>query len=144
MKKKRQEAILELIKNERIGTQSELTERLVQIGVIATQATVSRDIRELGIIKLGDAYGVPAHKETGNKLLRILRDGYLSMDSAGNIMVIKTNPGMAMAVAAALDSLEFSEILGCIAGDDTIMAVVRSTEAAEEIKNKLEQYIFPS
>lgn len=99
-----------------------------------TQATVSRDIRELKLTKVPgennkQRYVVMQNQESfSDKYIRILRDGYLSMDMAQNILVIKTVSGMAMAVAAALDAIHFYEIVGCIAGDDTIMCAVRSVD----------------
>ena len=112
-----------------------------------TQATVSRDIRELKLTKVQSESGKQLYMVLQNqssfsdKYIRILRDGYMSMDMAQNILVIKTVSGMAMAVAAALDALHFSEIVGCIAGDDTIMCAVRSADDTILVMDKLKKLI---
>ena len=127
MKQKRQNRIVELIEKHDIDTQDELTSRLRQDGFSVTQATVSRDIR---VLKTDDSH-------MNDKYTRVLRDGLLSMDMAQNILVIRTVSGMAMAVAAALDAMKYPEIVGCIAGDDTIMAAVRSVEDTVTVMNKI-------
>ena len=144
MKRERQEKILELISTRQIGTQEEVTEELERAGFVATQATVSRDIREMKLPKEAMSDGKQryvAYRETPQNLsenyIRIFRDGFLSMDNAQNILVIKTVSGMAMAVAAALDHMEFQEIVGSIAGDDTIMCAVRSVEDTVKIMERL-------
>ncbi len=148
MKEKRQEKILELITGKEIGTQEELTYELEQAGFAVTQATVSRDIREMKLTKVAMSDGklrYVAYRETAQNLsqkyIRIFRDGFLSMDSAQNILVIKTVSGMAMAVAAALDHMEFPEIVGSIAGDDTIMCAVRSVEDTAKIMERLGELV---
>lgn len=130
----RQEKILDIIINKSIETQEELTSELKKEGFDVTQATVSRDIRKMKLTKVADFSGhlrYVAYSKTSEdldeKYIRILRDGFISMDNAQNILVIKTVSGMAMAVAAALDHIKFNEIVGSIAGDDTIMCAVRST-----------------
>lgn len=145
MKRDRQSKILEIIQKHDIMTQDELAEHLGDQGFIVTQATVSRDIRELKLNKVplpggGQKYAVPGREDDDmeNRFVRVLRDGFLSMDAAQNILVIRTVSGMAMAVAAALDAQEFQEIVGCIAGDDTIFVAVRTQEATEELKEKLQ------
>lgn len=145
MKRDRQSKILEIIQKYDIMTQEELAERLGAQGFIVTQATVSRDIRELKLNKVplpggGQKYAVPGKDNSGmeNRFVRVLRDGFLSMDTAQNILVVRTVSGMAMAVAAALDAQEFAEVVGCIAGDDTIFVAVRTQEAAKELKEKLQ------
>lgn len=131
MKKNRQEAIIELIQKYSIETQEELLSRLHKIGFQTTQATISRDIRELALIKKPDAEGrqiyslVDQENETSRKYQRILSEAILSMELAENMLVVKTVSGMAMACAAALDSLEIAGIVGTIAGDDTIMCVMK-------------------
>ena len=143
MKSKRQEKILELIDRFEIETQEELAEYLKKAGYHVTQATVSRDIRELKLTKAPgkngrQCYAVMQHqKDFGEKYIRIFRDCYVSMDMAQNILVIKTVSGMAMAVAAALDALKFSEVVGCIAGDDTIMVAVRTVEDTQILMDKI-------
>ena len=131
MKKNRQEAIIELIQKYSIETQEELLSRLHKIGFQTTQATISRDIRELALIKKPDAEGrqiyslVDQENETSRKYQRTLSEAILSMELAENMLVVKTVSGMAMACAAALDSLEIVGIIGTIAGDDTIMCVTK-------------------
>ena len=150
MKVKRHAKIVEIISNERIETQEELAERLNQEGFKVTQATVSRDIRDLKLTKVPAENGRQRYAVIQNdrgamneKFIRILQDGYVSMDMAQNILVIKTVSGMAMAVAAALDALKWQEIVGTIAGDDTIMCAVRTVDDTillmEKIKKLLEQ-----
>lgn len=144
MKNKRHEAIIDIVQNNEIFTQEELQSELRKRGFEITQATVSRDIRKLRLMKRQTAdgkniYAVPAPQ--GNleqdRLLRVLRDSVRSLDNAQNILVIKTDAGMAMAAAAAIDSLSVAGIVGCIAGDDTIMAVLKTNEAAEEAMKRL-------
>ena len=144
MKIERHSKIVELIGRYDIETQEELAEKLKEAGFHVTQATVSRDIRELKLTKVAVEGGrqkyVVLHKaESGlsDKYIRILRDGIVSMDMAQNILVVKTVPGMAMAVAAALDALHFGEIVGCIAGDDAIMCAVRSVDDTIIVMEKL-------
>jgi len=146
MKLERHSKIVELIGKYEIETQEELAEYLNQAGFAVTQATVSRDIRELKLTKVQSESGKQRYMVLQNqssfsdKYIRILRDGYMSMDMA-HILVIKTVSGMAMAVAAALDALHFNEIVGCIAGDDTIMCAVRSADDTILVMDKLKKLI---
>ena len=148
MKLERHSKIVELIGKYEIETQEELAARLKEAGFKVTQATVSRDIRELKLTKVpmergGQKY-VVLHKTEGNlsdKYIRILRDGFVSMDMAQNILVVKTVSGMAMAVAAALDAMECHEIVGSIAGDDTIMCAVRTTEDTVTLMERLKKIV---
>lgn len=144
MKAVRQKKILELIEKQEIETQEELADILCKNGFDVTQATVSRDIRELGLTKATGASGVQhyimlAHRQNdmGDKYIRVLKDGFASMEMAQNILVIKTVSGMAMAVAAALDALHFSEVVGCIAGDDTIFVAVRTVSETRSLMEKI-------
>lgn len=148
MKTKRQTKILELIKKYEIETQEDLSAYLEQEGYQVTQATVSRDIRELKLTKVALNNGrqkyvalLETNEDMSQKYERIFRDGFISMDIAQNILVIKTVSGMAMAVAAALDALQLHEIVGSIAGDDTIMCAVRSTEDAIAVIDKLRKFV---
>ncbi|MBS6643254.1 MAG: arginine repressor [Clostridiaceae bacterium] len=147
MKVERHSMIVELIGKYEIETQEELAEYLNQRGFNVTQATVSRDIRELKLTKVQagngkQRYVVLQNQETpSDKYIRILRDGFLSMDMAQNMLVIKTVSGMAMAVAAALDAIHFHEIVGCIAGDDTIMCAVRSVDDTILVMDKIKKLI---
>ena len=148
MKLERHSKIVELIGKYEIETQEELAERLNQEGYKVTQATVSRDIRELKLTKIQSENGRQRYMVMQNqtafsdKYIRILKDGFVSMDMAQNILVIKTVSGMAMAVAAALDEIHFHEIVGCIAGDDTIMCAVRSVDDTILLMEKLKKLIL--
>lgn len=144
MKVNRHAKIIELIGTYRIETQEELAMRLNEEGFHVTQATVSRDIRELRLTKVpaengGQRYAVHQNvqNEMNEKYMRVLKDGFVSMDMAQNILVIKTVSGMAMAVCAALDAMKWDEVVGSIAGDDTIMCAVRSVEDTVEVMDKI-------
>lgn len=147
MKGKRQEAILGLVKKYEIETQEELADRLNEAGFSVTQATISRDIRELKLTKIqrGTKQVYAALTETkysnSNKYIDILKHSFVSMDMAQNILVIKTASGTAMAVGAALDSLEWDEIVGSIAGDDTVMCAIRTVEDTKKLMKKLEDIL---
>mgnify|MGYP001040341675 FL=1 len=148
MKKKRHEKIIELIGQYEIETQEELADRLRDAGYQVTQATVSRDIRELKLSKISSGSGRQKYiaftrDEThlGDKYIRVLREGYVSMELAQNLLVMKTVSGMAMAVAAAVDALKLDEIVGCIAGDNTIMMAMRSETAAVQVMDILRRMI---
>lgn len=148
MKAERHAKILELIRRYEIGTQEELSVRLEQDGYHVTQATVSRDIRELKLSKVALSNGRQKYVtlmgdkgEMREKYARIFRDGFVSMDMAQNILVIRTVSGMAMAVAAALDDMNCHEIVGSIAGDDTIMCAVRSVEDTVALMGRLRRIV---
>ena len=148
MKLSRQEAIKNIIKEQQIETQSDLAEALKKAGFNVTQATVSRDIRELKLTKIQADGGrqryvvLEGPKGTSAaKFIRVLQDGFMSMDMAQNILVIKTVSGMAMAVAAALDAIHFHEIVGCIAGDDTIMCAIRSVDDTIIVMEKIKKMV---
>ncbi len=147
-KKERLAKILELIAHVEVETQEELAENLRKSGYDVTQATVSRDIRELRLSKKRGSNGklhyvAPDNDNTNmtERFKRVMKDGLVSMDQAQNILVIKTVSGMAMAVAASLDAMNFHEIVGCIAGDDTIMAAVRTTEDTTALMDKIHALI---
>lgn len=144
MKKSRHQKIKELVEQYEIETQEELADKLKEAGYAVTQATVSRDIRELKLskISMGDGrqkYTILIHSDhyLSDKYLRVLKDGFVSMDMAQNILVVKTVAGMAMAVAAAIDAMKLREIVGSIAGDDTIMMAVRTVEDTEIVMDKI-------
>lgn len=144
MKTKRQAKMLELIQKYEIETQEELSDYLHKEGYQVTQATVSRDIRELKLTKVAMKNGRQKYaaltqekEDLSEKYIRVFRDGFISMDMAQNILVIKTVSGMAMAVAASLDAMHLHEIVGCIAGDDTIMCAVRTTEDTVALMTRL-------
>ncbi len=147
MKLERSGKIIEIITNNDVETQEELKDLLNKEGYNVTQATVSRDIRQLKLVKKyinGKSKYILPENDTPNlndKYIRILKDGYTSMEMAQNILVIKTVSGMAMAVAAALDAMSFKEIVGCIAGDDTIMCAVKSVDDTIVLMDKLNKII---
>ena len=149
MKNDRQSMILEIISQENIETQEQLLVRLQERGITSTQATISRDIKQMHLIKepVGQGryrYAVSAHRTKLNfadRLRTIFREGVLSVDYAQNLVVIKTMPGLASAACAALDDMGVAYMVGSLAGDDTAFLVMRDTESAasfcEEIKEML-------
>ena len=148
MKRLRQEKMLELISKYEIDTQDELIERLRECGFEVTQATVSRDIRELNISKMTTGKGTYRYvlpkqsAPTSNmKFNSALIDALISADYACNIVVLKTHAGLANAVAVGLDSMHLENILGCVAGDDTILLVSRNEEAAHKIAERFRDMI---
>ena len=148
MKTKRQTKMLELIKKHDIETQEELSDYLQKEGYQVTQATVSRDIRELKLTKVAMSNGrqkyaalTEANEDLSEKYTRVFRDAFVSMDMAQNILVVKTVSGMAMAVAAAIDAMHLHEIVGCIAGDDTIMCAVRSVDDTIAVMSRLRKLV---
>lgn len=149
LKKTRHNKILEIIAGGEIDTQEELARQLRQNGFDVTQATVSRDIRELKLTKMSAGKGkqkyiVLLQEESSrmeDKYIRVLKDGFVSMDMAQNILVVKTVSGMAMAVAAAIDAMQFREVVGSIAGDDTIMMAVRTVEDTQRLMEKLKELL---
>ncbi|MGI6093828.1 MAG: arginine repressor [Lachnospiraceae bacterium] len=148
MKIARHAKIIELINQYDIETQEELAEKLQQAGFPVTQATISRDIRQLKLTKIARGNGKSKYavvegqgEEAGDKYVRVLRDAFVSMDMAQNILVIKTVSGMAMAAAAVVDGLRWPEIVGCIAGDDTIMCAVRSVDDTLIVMEKIRKML---
>ncbi len=147
MKSERHAKIVELIGKYQIETQEELARLLNENGFSVTQATVSRDIKELKLTKVSSGNGgqkydlVQQGDSVSEKYMHILKNGFVSMDMAQNILVIKTVSGMAMAVAAALDNLNWNEIVGCIAGDDTIMCAVRTVDDTKLVMNKIRKIV---
>ena len=147
MKRTRQDKVLELIRQYEIETQEELANRLLTAGFQVTQATVSRDIRELSLTKVTGRNGRPKyavmdHNNVSSapyseRYARVLQDGMVSMTQADNLVVIKTVSGMAMAVAAAIDSLGIEEIAGSIAGDDTIMCAVKTAALVPKVMERI-------
>lgn len=148
MKKSRHAKIVELIEKYDVETQEELAELLKRAGFQVTQATVSRDIRELQLSKIpvGDGrqkYVILRQDDSHlvDKYIRVLKDGLISMDMAQNILVIKTVSGMASAVAVAVDAMKFKEIVGSIAGDDTIMMAVRTVDETKVVMDKIHKML---
>ena len=138
MKSNRHATILKLIQEQNIANQGELTSALAKAGFNAAQSTVSRDIRELGLVLEHHPKGMRYAAPTQRTLDMLLRDSVVSVAAAGNMLVVRTRSGMAMAVALALDEMEFKEILGCVAGDDTVICVVRTEAEAKGLKEQLE------
>lgn len=148
MKKKRQAKILDLIQKHDVGTQEELADRLKEEGFSVTQATISRDIKELKLSKMSTETGgqkyIVLEQRNGhleNRYVRVLQEAYSSVDTAQNLVVIRTVSGMAMAVAAALDAMKLPEVVGCIAGDDTIFVAVHTVEETRLLKEKVRMII---
>ena len=148
MKTSRQSKIIEIIQKYDVETQEELSEYLVKEGFSVSQATVSRDIRELKLTKIAmdngrQKYAVFADtsEDMSEKYVRVLKDGFLSMDNAQNMLVIKTVSGMAGAVCAAIDAMKIHEIVGSIAGDDTIMCAIRTVEETHSLMKKIRKIV---
>ena len=148
MKRLRQEKMLELISKYEIDTQDELIDRLRESGFEVTQATVSRDIRELKISKMTTGRGTYRYvlpKQTATtsnmKFNSALIDALISIDYACNIVVLKTHAGLANALAVGIDAMHLDNILGCVAGDDTILVVSRSESDAHYIADRIREMI---
>ncbi len=144
MKNQRQAAILELLNSRDIETQQELARALQSMGYLVTQSTVSRDIKEMHLVKVtsgsgGYKYAPPGQngREINERLNRILRDSLQQVEFAGHMVVVKTLSGSANSAAEALDSMKWPEMIGSIAGDNTIFLVARSEEDAAEIAEKI-------
>ena len=149
MKNNRQSMILDIIAKEHIETQEQLLEQLRQRGVASTQATISRDIKQLHLVKEPTGHGTykyavsssRARLNIADKLRTIFRESVLTVDNAQNIVVIKTLPGLANAAGSAVDGMDVPYLVGSLAGDDTALLIMRDTESAldftEEIKEML-------
>jgi transcriptional regulator of arginine metabolism len=145
MKEQRQKAILKLIQEEELEVQEELLERLHQLGFSCTQATISRDIRELHLVKERTQSGsykyvVSLHRganDLAERLRTIFRESVISFDQAQNLIVLKTMPGLASAAAAALDGMNIPNMVGSIAGDDTAVLIMRTAEGAEQLCHEI-------
>lgn len=149
MKNDRQAMILEIIAQENIETQEQLLGRLCQRGIRCTQATISRDIKAMHLVKEPVGHGVYKYAVSGNrtklnfaeKLRTIFRESITSVVSAQNIVVIKTMPGLASAACSALDNMEISYMVGSLAGDDTAFLVMRDAESAESFCREIEEML---
>lgn len=149
MKNIRHAKILELIKEHSFDTQEELQQKLNECGFKVTQATVSRDIRELGIIKSEGEDGVykyragkeHEHKESNGKFEAILRQAAFSVARANNLIVVKTYTGMGSAAGAAFDALEAEGVVGTLAGDDTLLIIAADNDTAKTVEEKLNELI---
>lgn len=146
MKNRRQRRILEIVSNETIGTQKELAERLQQEGFETTQATISRDIKELLLVKVnigGDRYKYVIAQETpvtDAKLRMVLREFIISYDFSENLLILNTAPGNANTVASAIDRARWPQVIGTLAGDDTVMLVIKPKKAVKDVVEKIEDY----
>ena len=145
MKNGRQKQILAIISEHDVETQEELIERLKTNGFKATQATVSRDVKDLKLIKIATENGHYKYAQTAGedgknnaKYDNVLRETVISVRNAGTLVVVKTFIGMAMAAATAIDAMQMNCILGTIAGDDTIFVAVSDPVSAELIEKKIE------
>lgn len=149
MKNERQKKILSIIQREDIDTQELLLSRLQQEGIRCTQATISRDIKQLHLMKepVGRGkyrYAVSAHRSTLNvedKLRTIFRESIVSIDSAQNIVVVKTMSGLANGAAAAVDSMKIPYVVGSLAGADTVLLVMRDNASAEEFCGEIKEML---
>ncbi|MGI6713012.1 MAG: arginine repressor [Bacillota bacterium] len=149
MKAKRQRKIQEIIDDKVIETQIELAEELYKQGFRVTQATISRDIKELGLIKVptgsgSSRYSMPSHVQVANifeRMKRMFRENVLHFDYSENILVIRTLPGSAQAVASCIDHIDWKEIIGSVAGDDTILVVIKPKDTASEVMNKFKNFL---
>ena len=148
MKSDRHAKIIEIITNYNVETQEELAELLRERGYEVTQATVSRDIRQLNLTKATLSNGHQKYVITNSqahhftRYERIFKEAFLSAETARNLLVIKTVSGMAMAVGAALDEMHLEGFMGCIAGDDTVMAAFRTDESAETARHRIRETAF--
>ncbi len=148
MKIARHAKILELIEKYDIETQDELAQKLCEEGFMVTQATVSRDIREMKLTKIATERGKQKYSVISNndtevteRLTRVFKEAVVKLDYAQNVIVVKTLEGMGMAVAVALDNMQNNEILGTIAGDDTVFGIVRTHNQAAAMVEKLYRII---
>lgn len=141
-KSERHEIILEIIKTSSIETQEMLREQLLKRGIEVTQATLSRDIKELGLIKKQDRYFVP--QKSSAEIPALIRESVNSVDYALNMVVFKCHAGMAMAACAMFDKLGYSGVVGTLAGDDTIFMLMRSEKEAAAFVKEMQSVIFKS
>ena len=148
MKRARQAEILSIIQSQAVETQEQLLQALRSRGFTSTQATISRDIKELHLVKelSGGCYRYTAYPRPGadnsqGRLRNIFKEGVLSVDAAQNLVVIKTMPGLASAACSALDNMEMADIVGTIAGDDTGVLIMRDAESAEELCEEIREML---
>jgi len=150
MKKERQLAVLKVIAATDVETQNQMIEELAKVGIDSTQATVSRDIRELHLIKELTPRGTYKYTASGRaetqnqnvRLTSIFKESVLSYVAAQNLVIIKTLPGLAPAACGALDTMNIGDLLGTIAGDDTAFLAMRDTHAAEKFCNEIEEMLI--
>jgi len=146
VKQKRLNAIKQIIESKDVSTQEELMSELEKLGYDVTQATVSRDISDLGLLKVRlsnrdiappgrQVYSLPEIE----RLRSLLNEFLISIDGADNLVVVKTNPGIAQAVAAAIDSIKWPDVLGTVGGDDTILVITRNKDVGSRIAERIAQ-----
>jgi transcriptional regulator of arginine metabolism len=133
----RQGQILNIIRSQQIYTQEELARELVQHGIQTTQVTLSRDIREMGLVKTSEGYRRLASESSGPELADVIDEYMQDIKTAQNLLVIRTSPGNANTLAVALDNEELAEVVGTIAGDDTVLVVAPNDAAAAQLRQKL-------
>ncbi len=145
MKTQRQAAILRVIRERRVESQDDLKDALASVGIVVTQATLSRDVRELGLAKLADSGGAYyAHPHRGAvrpELGQVLPTLLVSIDGVGPFLILKTASGSAGAVTEALDQAGWTEIIGTIAGDDTVLVITRNQRLRKAIANRIEALV---
>ncbi|MBE5832700.1 MAG: arginine repressor [Butyrivibrio sp.] len=148
MKRSRHDKIIEIIARNDVETQEQLASLLKEAGYDVTQATVSRDIRQMKLSKQVTedgkqkyVYSTADSEAMQDKYVSMLKAGYVSMEVAQNLLVIKTVSGMAMALATAIDALDIPEVIGCIAGDDTIFVAIRSYEEAQVVRDRFSEML---
>jgi transcriptional regulator of arginine metabolism len=144
MKKIRQKAILDLVRSREIASQEELLENLLARKIDVSQSTLSRDIQELGLAKTGGVYtvmGAESAPASDDSVRRILREFLHEVDVAQNIVVLKTGPANASTVSLAIDNAGWPEIVGCVAGDDTIFVLVRTNKESQELKRRIMEFL---
>ena len=149
MKSTRQEAILRIIAEKEVDTQDQLLAELKAAGIPSTQATISRDIKQLHLVKEQTGTGTYRYAVSGKKtalnfasrLLTIFREGVTSFDAAQNIVVVKTMPGLASAAGAAVDAMDLPDLVGSLAGDDTVILIMRTDRAADELCAELHEML---
>lgn len=145
MKTTRQKRICELIKQTPIYTHDDLRKGLALSGIRVNQATLSRDLRELGLLKTADGYALPSHKEdngfTAQSLSRLVKEFVVDVREAANLLVLKTMLGSAQPVALCLDASQWQEVMGTVAGDDTILVITKSKAHCHKVAQRIREYL---
>lgn len=137
----RQGQILKIIRTREIYTQDELARELSQLGIQATQVTLSRDMRELGLVKTADGYRQLSNEPSGPQVADVLNEYLLDVRVAQNLVVLKTSPGNASTLAVSLDRQEDTDIVGTVAGDDTVLIVTGDSQAADRLRQRILEMI---
>jgi transcriptional regulator of arginine metabolism len=133
----RQGQILRIVRGTEIYTQEELARELARSGIQTTQVTLSRDMRELGLVKTAEGYRQLQSEQTGPRIADVVNEYLLDVRVAQNLAVLRTLPGNASTLAVAIDREEFDEVVGTVAGDDTILVISPSSEAAEQFRDRM-------